>query len=117
MKYFHKYAEYDKKNLREDVSNLAAGAGAGAGAAALLNPLDIYIKKRQNVAGVKDSEKLRVAKEELSSYVKDLKNPRTMGKAWFHGYGPKALKVGGAVAIQFLLYNKIKNAINENKSK
>jgi len=116
MKYFNKEAEYDKDKLKKDVAHLGAGFAAGAGTAAVLNPLDIYLKKKQNVAGVKDKIKLQEAKKELSAYVKDLKSPN-IGKAWFHGYGPKALKVGAAGALQFMLYNKIRDYLDaKNKN-
>jgi len=114
MKYFIKTA-YDTKKAKKDVSHLAAGFLAGAGTAAALNPLDIYLKKKQNVAGVSDPKKLLEAKKELSSYVKELKGSG-IRKAWFHGYGPKALKVGAAGALQFMLYNKIKDKLDADKS-
>jgi hypothetical protein len=111
MKYFNKLA-YSKRQFKEDSKQLIAGAGAGAGAAAILNPLDIYIRKKQNLAGVTDQAKLKRAKEELKTFTNQLKS-KNIGKAWFHGYGPKAAKVGAAVALQFLLYNRIKNSLHE----
>ncbi len=115
MKFFEKTA-YKKKDFKEDAKSLAAGAGAGIGAAALLNPIDIITKKSQNLAGMGKNETALAAKE-LSSYKNQLFHG-SMGEkldAWTLGLKPKALKVGGAAAVQFFLYNRIKKMMNNDR--
>ncbi len=114
MKFF-KTAESTK---REDINNFLAGAGAGAGSALIMNPLDVWNTKKKHIAG-KTGKDLEKAEKELAEYKKNLfkRGPIKGVSTALTGYGSKALKVGGASAISFLLYNKLKQNLDDKNTK
>ena len=101
---------------KKQIKDLAIGAGAGAGAAAIVMPIDNFAdeyKTRHSEitkleAGKASSSKLNVAHEraKMSTIAKDFAHKPSMA---YRSMSLKLLKIAPAVALQFYIYNKLKD--------
>lgn len=110
MKFFKTASTRSRKEVYRD---MAAGFGAGTGAAVIMNPLDIYNTKVQAMQGSRGL-RLKLKRKEMKAFLRSIsfRNGLKQGlRAYTAGLSSKALKVGGASAITYSLYEGLKRTM------